>query len=335
MIHNLRIALTMGLLTAVAGTSPAADPVAEVKSFSSFKDVPLEKLASGTVQSARGPTMNFPRGLAVENLYVIRKPLAKAIEFHQRWTPTAHPELKVFIHSELPAKPGVADFQKIESAPQNSAVKAWTAATQKLGSGTTELQLSNAEVQAHAKAGSAAAFWSTVLAQRAQAYASGGAGKLPPYETRGEPIRPAEEISRLLKEAPKMRSQFAGLIESSALTGGRGGGAPILYWEMVDVEGQAALNLGAVYSKKSAETYQTLEGSYYSSSGYFVLLTLSQLWPVTIGGQECTLVWRGQLISAESLGTLRGVERMGSGTAMMRETKKSIEYLVKDAAKAP
>jgi catechol-2,3-dioxygenase len=35
------------------------------------------------------------------------------------------------------------------------------------------------------------------------------------------------------------------------------------------------------------------------------------------------------------LATLHGMERMGSSTAMMRETKKSIECFLKDAAKAP
>jgi hypothetical protein len=316
------------------GVVAKADPVTELKAFSSFKDVSLEKLASGTVLSARGPTMTFPRGLAVESLYVVRKPLQKTVDFHQRWNPMSHPELKVMIHTELPARPTAADFQKLESMPLNASVKAWQAATQKLGSGSTELLLSNAEVQSYAKASSPAAFWGNVLAQRAQAYAAGGPSRLPPCETRGEAIRPADEISRMLKEAPKVRAQFASLIDSSPLTGGKGAAATP-YWEVVDVEGQAALTLGAAYTKKTADGSQTLDGAYYASSGYYVLLTLSQFWPVTVGGQECTLVWRGQMISAESLGTLRGVERMGSGTAMMRETKKAIEVLVKDAAKAP
>lgn len=317
------------------GLAAKADPIGELKAFSAFKEVNLEKLASGTVQSARGATMNFPRGLAVECLYVVRKPLQKSFDFHQHWNPTSHPELKVLLHAELPGKPSALDFQKMESVPSNSAVNAWTAATQKLGSGSTQLQLSNGEVQSYSKAASPTAFWSNVLAQRSQAYASGGPAKLPPYETRGEPVRPAEEISRLLEESPKVRAQFAQLIESAPLTGGKGAGSPTLYWQMIDVEGLAALTLGAVYARKTPDGFQTIEGAYYASSGYYVLLTLSQFWPVGIGGQECTLVWRGQLISAESLGSLRGVERMGSGTALMRETKRAVEVFVKDSAKAP
>src|SRR5436190_13421923 len=77
-----------------------ADPVSELKAFSSFKDVILEKLAAGTVLSARGPAMSFSRGLAVESVYVVRKPLQKTVDFHQHWNPMSHPELKVMIHSE-------------------------------------------------------------------------------------------------------------------------------------------------------------------------------------------------------------------------------------------
>jgi hypothetical protein len=61
----------------------------------------------------------------------------------------SHSELKVMVHAELPAKPTAADFQKLESVPSNASVKAWQADTQKLGSGSTDLLLSNAEVQSY------------------------------------------------------------------------------------------------------------------------------------------------------------------------------------------
>jgi len=75
--------------------------------------------------------------------------------------------------------------------------------------------------------------------------------------------------------------------------------------------------------------------SYYSTSGYYVHITLTQMWPLTVGGQESTLVWQGDLVSSGELGTLRGVERMGSSTAMMRETQKFISRFLADAAKSP
>lgn len=328
------VALTFAALNALA------DPVTEMSAFSSFKNVNVEKLAGGGVQATRGPTMNFPRGLAVESCYVIHKPLAKAVEFQNRWTPLGHPDLKIWLHGNLPAQPAPADFQKLRSAPANGSVKAFVTASEKSGG----VQLSKAEAQtlAGVAGGGAgtittplASFWENALAQRAQAFHSGGLSRLPPYETSSESVRPADEVSRLLKEVPKIRGQFANIIESSPLGGGKGSLAASSYWEMFDVEGQAAVDLAAVYSRQSAESWQSVDLSYYSSGGYYVHLTLIQMWPLMIGGQQSTLVWQGDLVSSGELATLRGVERMGSSTAMMRETQKLISRFLADAAKSP
>ena len=77
-------------------TSARADPLAEMAAFSAFKGMTVEKLAAGSVKAARGPAMSFPRGLAVESCYIVRKPLAKTVEQHQQWSPAKHPELKVY-----------------------------------------------------------------------------------------------------------------------------------------------------------------------------------------------------------------------------------------------
>jgi hypothetical protein len=335
--------MLLALPLALSG-SAAADPVSELTSFSSFKTVNVEKLATGGVQATRGPTMNSPRGLAVESCYVVRKPLAKTAELHLKWTPLRHPDLKVWLHGDLPAHPTPADFQKLRSAPTNGSVKAFVAAAQKAAPGSAVLQLSKAEAKvlegAAAEGGGAippslVTFWSDVLAQRSQAFQSGGLAKLPPYESGGETIRPADEAARLLKEVPKMRAQFASLGNATPLGGGTGKLTPSSYWEMFDVEGQAALNLTAVYSRQTAETAQSVDLSYYSTGGYYVHITLTQMWPLNIGGEESTLVWRGDLVSSAELGTLRGVERLGSSTAMMRETQKFISRFLADAAKSP
>jgi hypothetical protein len=180
-----------------------------------------------------------------------------------------------------------------------------------------------------------AAFWSNLLLQRTQTFLAGGITRLPPYDAGGESIRPADEVARLLKDAPKVRGQFAALIEANPLTGSKPAAPASAYWEMFDVEGLAAVNLGALYIRTSGGTAQMLDGQYYASDGYYSLLTFYQLWPVKVSGQDCTLIWRIDLISASELANLHGVERMGSSTAMMRETKKSIESLLKDAAQSP
>ena len=338
--HARRLAVPLLAFTLASGARAMADPLAELAAFSSFKTVNLDKLAGGAVQAVRGAAMSSPRGLAVESCYVVRKPLAKTVELHLQWNPGSHSDLKVWLHGDLPARPAVADFQKLQSAPGNSSVRALAAATQKMASG--DLQLSAAEAKAFDGAGDAQggslppnvrSFWGSVLLQRSQAFLSGGLSHLPPYEMGGETIRAAEEASRLLKEAAKVRGQFAALIDATPLGGEKGSLAPSPYWELIDVEGCAALNLGALYSKQAANSWQAVDVQYYSSGGYCVLLTFYQAWPVSIGGQDCTLVWRGDLISSRALASLHGVERMGSSTAMMRETQKFIERFLGDAAK--
>ena len=338
--------IAIGALTLAVAPQASADPLAELAAVSTFKTVDLDKLAAGTVQIARGPALSFPRGLAVESVYVVRKPVQKTLELHELWNPNKHPELKVFLHGELSAHPTAAEFQKVATAPGNSAVKAFAAATQKLGTGATDLQLSNADVKAFSSqattgtAGGAlppkvASFWSSLLFQRTQTFLSGGATRLPPYDMAGETIRLSDEIAHLLKDAPKVRGQFGALIEGNSLTGSKPATPQSAYWEMFDVQGVAAVNLGALYVRTTGETCQALDGQYYASGGYYALLTFYQMWPVKVAGKDCTLIWRTDLISAAELATLHGVERMGSSTAMMRETKKSIESLLKDAAQTP
>ncbi len=329
------------LFLVFAAAARAADPLAELASFSAFKEVNLDKLAGGAVMAARGATMSFPRGLAVETAYVIRKPLARAAEFHLQWNPGRHPELKVYLHQDIPAHPTAADFQRISAAPSNSAVKSLAAATQRLSSGPSDLQMSAAEAKTFAGGGGGggalpppvASFWSKLLLQRAQAFLTGGVTRLPPYESGRESVRPGDEISRLLKDAVKLRGQFSALLEATPLTGAKGSLPPSPYWELFDVEGRATFSLGALYYKPRGDAWQAVDTQYYSSGGFYVLVTLYQMWPVKVGGLDCTLVWRGDLISSPSLAALHGVERMGSSSAMMRETQKVIEAFLKDAGK--
>ncbi len=336
------LALAVCALSLSAVAPGWADAASEFAAFSSFKDLKLDALAGGAVKATRGPAMAFPRGIAIETCYFVKKPLARTAELHQKWSPSRHSDLKVFLHSDVSAHPSAGDFGKLASAPGNGAVKAFAAVTRKLPGTRADLQMSNAEAKAFpgdaASGGmspAVATYWGNVLHQRAQAFLAGGFGRLPAYEMGGESIRPADEVARLLKESGKMRGQFAGLIEATPLGGGKGSISPQPYWEMIDVEGLGALTLGALYAKPGANTWQSVDVQYYASGGFYVLVTLQQLWPATIGGQEGTLVWRGDLLSAASLGTLRGVERMGSGTAMMRETQKSIAAFLADIAKAP
>ena len=315
--------VTLALLVRANGL---ADPATELASFSAFKNVDLPKMASGEVISARLPAMSFPRGLATQFCYVVPAGLQKTVELHERWNATGHPELKVYLHSDLPARPGPGDFSKLSSAPGTTAVRTFFDATQKLDPNRPQLQMSPAEAKLFKPGTDPRAFWSDLLSRRAGAFVSGGLSKEPPYQFNGAVLPVSAEVERLLKEQPKVRSQF------SALAGSLAGVPPLrqLYWELSNVDGTAAVSLGAVCAKAPGDTWQAIDLHYYASGGYFVLLTFYQMWPVTLGSQQATLVWRCDLLSAPSLGDLHGVERLASANAMTKEIQKTITLFLKD-----
>lgn len=315
-----RISFVFALLSAGA----LADPVAELAAFASLKNVDLAKLSAGEVQTGRGVPMNFPRGLAIESAFVVKAPVARTLELLRQWSPARHPELKVWLHGELPAKPTLDDFRRIATAPANGPVKALIAATEKFDAAKPGVNLSAEEAKAFgAGAGPWSGAWSGVLLARALAFQAGGLARQPAYAWKGERISAAEELARLLKEAPKVRAQFSGVV--AAVTGGSGKTAH--YWELFDVQGQAALSLGATFEKPAAGGAQTADVQYYASGGYFVLATFYQMWPVEGG----TLVWRGDFIASPELGELRGMERMGSGAAMLKQIKQFVTAFLKDS----
>jgi hypothetical protein len=313
-----------------------ADPAAEIASFSNFKEVDMKKLAKGDVIAASGPVMRFSRGLEVETLFILPMPVAKANDAQQKWSGIRHSELKVYQHVDLPRRPSVQDFQRIASAPHNSSVSKFITATEKLNPERPELQMSAAEAKGAGKFESGArgamspgvaAFWSGLLHARANAFAAGGLAGQPAYFGRGGSVRPADEAAALLSERSAIRKQFSAL--ASTMTGG-GGGNPSLYYELFDVEGRAAVSLGATYSRPAGESIQSGTVQFYSSDGFFVLLSFSQMWPVQIDGRPSTLVWRGDLLSSSQLGELHGIERSGASVAMRKEIQKNVSAMVKD-----
>lgn len=314
-----------------------ADPVAELASFSIFDKVDLAQLAKSDVKTAHGPPMRNPRYLAVQSCYVAPGQPAQQMEALRRWDPTRHRELKVFLHSDLSSTPGPASFDKLKSAPANASVRSFVAATQKL---SPDLQISKDEAKklsagAAAEGGGAipapvAAFWADVLSARTKAFASGGMSAEPPYDHAGPSIRASNEVNGLLSEQDKIRRQFSGLLGGTGIGGG-GSLRPELYWELLDVDDQGVVTLGASYSRPGAGgSFQAADVLYYASGGYYVALTLYQLWPVTVDGKPSTLVWRGDMISAASLGSLHGVERLGSESVMMKNITKAVTLFRRD-----
>ena len=325
--------LPLAVSILAAATRLHADPASEITSFSTFKEVDMKKLAKGEVIAASGATMKFARGLEVETMFILPMPVAKANDAQQKWDGTRHSELKIYQHVDLPRRPALADFQRIASAPHNRSVDKFVAATEKLNPERPDLQMSAAEAKGAGKiegggkgmSPGVAAFWSGLLHARAGAFASGGLGGQPAYLTHGGAIRPADEAAALLRERGAIQKQFSAL--ASTMTGS-GGGAP--FYELFDVEGRAAVSLGATFSRTAGESIQSGTVQYYSSDGYLVMLTFMQMWPVQVDGKAATLVWRSDMLSSSQLGELRGIERSGSSVAMRKEIQKNVAAMVKD-----
>jgi hypothetical protein len=328
------------LLLLLTSTIAHADAVSELAGFSIFDKVDLAQLAKSDVKTAHGPPMGNPRFLSVQSCYVSPGSPALQIEALRRWDPTKHRELKVFLHSDLPANPTAANFSKLQNAPDNSSVRSFVSATQKL---SPELQISKDEAKkfsfatggSGAMPASVAKFWSDVLVARTRSFSSGGTSAQPPYDHTGQAIRASDELNGVLRAQEKIRRQFSGLLGDTGIGRGAGLIAPELYWELLDVDDQGVVTLGAYYSRAGqVGSYQAADVLYYASGGYYVALTLYQMWPVNVEGKGSTLVWRGDMISAASLASLHGVERLGSESVMMKDISKAVTLFRRDTSGA-
>ena len=330
----LLLALRLGLTTA------HADAISDLASFSIFDKVDLTQLAKSDVKTAHGPPMSNPRFLAVQSCYVATgSSPAQQIEALRRWDATRHRELKVFLHSDLPSNPTAANFEKLKSAPGNAAVRSFVTATEKLA---PTLQISKEEAKKFTPGagggggtipGPVAAFWADILSARTKSFVSGGMSAQAPYDHGGRSIRASDEVNGLLREQGKIRNQFSGLLGATGIGRSAGSLKPELYWELLEADDQGVITLGASYTRSGAGgAYQAADVLYYASGGYYVALTLYQLWPVTVDGKPSTLVWRGDMISAASLGTLHGVERLGSESVMMKNITKAVTLFRRDTS---
>ena len=320
------------LLAGLSVPRAHADALTDLGKYSVFTQVDLPSLYGGKILTSRGPSLSG-RDLSVQAVYVVRAPLARAVEAHKNWDAARHSELKVYLHRDFSNHPALADFTV--PIPENSAVRKLAAATEKLPN-PGDLQLSKAEAAAFKSAGSGAFppgardFWSQTLLHRASAFLERGLSGQPAYDSSAGSIRAGDETSRLLKEQPNVRALFRPIIEKSPLGGGAGSLPLAPYWELFDAEGQAAFSLGASGAIQTADSAQVLDLQYYASGGYYAYVTLYQMWPVTVGGKPATLVWRVDLISTQSVADLGPFDRMGSGAAMAKEIQRIVNFFLKD-----
>lgn len=311
--------------------SLAADPTAEMAEFSVFGRVDRAALAKGEVRTAPGVPMQNERYLSVQTCYAIPQPPAKVIAAMKNFDPSAHRDLKVVLHSDLSSSPSAADFSKLEHLPNIRAAQNLRTATEKM---SPNLQISQAEAQTFSPGKSVFAFWGELLAKRVQAFVAGGASAEPPYDHTRNSIQAGKELAGLVRQQAKVNRQFGSFLASTGFLGGRGSLKPELYWELLEVETDGVLALGANYNRStSGGGYQVADGFYYASGGFYVSLTLQQFWPIELSGRPSTLVWRGDFTSASSLGELHGIERLASEGAMRKNIQRAATIFQREASR--
>lgn len=282
--------------------SARGDAAAELASFSAFPNVDLAQL-KGAAKPVRSGSSGSARHLSVQTVYVAPMPPAALLAKMRGWNPASHPELKVYLHID-----SGSNFSALQQVPDNPAVRYLTNATSQR---SADLQLSAAEMKL-LPGENFASVWTKILTGRAQS----GISSQPAYDNATPPVRPGEELNALIGGQDKIRKQFSGL-----LSGGKSG----MYWELLSADEQGVLTLGTFSSRTGAGgSIQTANTRYYASGGYYAGVTLHQLWPVQVDGRPSTLVWRGDMISSASVGSLRGIERIAAESTMIKDVARAV-----------
>ncbi|MDD2706463.1 MAG: hypothetical protein PHV34_00520 [Verrucomicrobiae bacterium] len=340
----------------LSGTAAGPKPLAEIKSFSRFEQIDLEVLAEGEVLSYSKSLMRFPRGITVQTCYLVQAPPEKVVHGLQDWDPSEHhEELDVLCLRPLSIPPKEEDFAKLKINISDSRIKWLVGKTLTTTPGSSSLQLGLPEAaqlatllagaqdeESPATLNLIRRGWIQILMNRAARFQEGGMAALIPYQTTDPIISPLSEILSLLKESGAIVRRFSPLLDDTPLLG-KSPAQPLTpgyYWDILDVESHATFTLGAIYAKALENRHQVVDCEYFVSQGYFTSMVFYEILPIEHQGKTCSLVWRGDFVSAPSLAMTKGIERIAYASIMAKEIKKSIrcfrDYLkTMPAASAP
>ncbi|MCE0499242.1 MAG: hypothetical protein LV481_14985 [Methylacidiphilales bacterium] len=301
--------------------------------FSAFagKPVDIEALAGGQIQQERGNLLDFQRGISVQSLYIIDAAPAEVAHKLLTWTPASHPELKVWMHLSLPAKPTATDFNGLGTLPDNNSVGYLFDATANLDPDSPSLQISKAEAQVITslkaqnldKKTLFVNFWSQILAGRIDNFL-GDRFATANYAISGGDIQPFNEITSLIRSDPKIYADFHPLFSQTPLYASSKLTPANLYYECFDVENEATLGTGAIYQITNGTAIQSADIEYYLCSGIYADIELEKLWPVSVNGKTETLVWRADLVSTANIAYLHGMERLASISLMLQDVQQGV-----------
>jgi hypothetical protein len=333
-----------GALLAVLMSHASAQANGDL-AFTDFPNADVNALAGGQVLQQRGGLIDFQRGLTSQALYVIDAPVATVQAKLSTWSPATHPELKVWMHQNLPARPAVTDFAGLQSLPDNSSVHNLVEGTANFDPSNPSFQVNQNEAQfiasLHAQGGDARAFfanaWSQVLLGRIDNFLGAKLGA-ENYIVPGGSIQPLTEIKSLLRSDVKIYQRYHPLLVNTPVYAANKIAPVTLYYECFDIEGSAVLGTGAMYetllngnpntallAKLQPSPILVADIEYFVNNGIYVSVELHQLSPVTLNGREETLVWREDLVSTANVAYLHGTERLASGMIMLQDVKQAID----------
>jgi hypothetical protein len=317
----------------------AADPVENLKSFSEFRSVNLSRMLAGDIIGESGSLMEFPQGIVAQTCFVVPLTAAEAARRLQVWDPSRHeaPNVLAFNFVRAPCK--AADFESLNLKPSHKALRWLLDKSLATTDSKSELNLTYSEARQLAECAKdnpdsqgLNACWAKLLLKRATEFQRKGFDGVLPYEANGKTVSPAQQLRAMLSENPAVAREFAPLLQQCGVLGNKPTGTltPFHYWGLCEANRHGTLNLGAVYLLPLGDHYQLLDVQYYVSGTYYTFVTLYEVWPIRVGEQSATLVWRGDFFAAPTLAFTKGVERLAYGVIMLQELKKAIRCFQDD-----
>ena len=301
-----------------------AEPLAAFRPWSAVEVPELHDLAKGKIATSTNAGMGLDRGLSAQAIYLVAVPVEAAAQALLAFDSSRHPELGTMQHHIFLSEKD-ADFDKLRLDTKEKACASLVRSVHD----PKRIQMSRDEAARIPKERSTEAarqFLVSILQQRwSQFFKPGDLGGVRTHDARSE-------IGSLLAEEPKIAGHFSALL--APLTKKTGAGTPkYSYWDLSEVDGTAAIGLGALYLGGGERTRQILDLTYYSSGGYLVSMALYELQPVTVNGRPATLVWQGCLVSSTELAGGFGIKRQIAARVMSGDLEKSIRAFRKDAEK--
>lgn len=311
------------ILSATAGW--AIPPVEQIASYSVHTRLDPVSLKAGTVAASRATIRSVPGSMAVETVFYVPAPPARVASGLMSWNPTTSRELGITLHQREGRPLGAADFSVLNLVATKPEQRWILDRTLPFSADRSPFFLTEAEVRrasALEVGGGVKAvntFWREVLATRATGYQNAGLSGWVLALRNGGEFKPAAEWGRVLREIPKVRERFGGLV--AALQSGNFGPVETShYWELIKVSTGSVLDLGVTARQSRSGGEQVADFQYYASTSYFGALVLYDILP----HEEGSLVWRGDYVLSPDMLAARGIERVATENILLQEVKKSI-----------